>query len=115
MNNRTYVCFDCRTTERVPVSRITRACRKCRKQAEHVYYKFKIPPRNDGAGWQELQTKVRALNHRAKSNALSRLRQERTKLLRLVAEVPDTERGRTSSLRSKLKSIDQKMEEWSMW
>lgn len=61
MSNRTHVCFECRTTERVPVSRIIRICRRCRKHAEHVFYKFKIPRRNDDAGWQELQSKARTL------------------------------------------------------
>jgi hypothetical protein len=115
MRNRTYVCFECRTTERVSASRITRICRKCRKQAEHVYYKFKIPRRDDDAGWQELQSKVRTLNRQAKSNMLSRLGQERTKLQRLLAEVPESKQDRLRSLRFKLKSVNKKPEEWSMW
>ena len=115
MRNRTYVCFECRTTERVSASRITRICRKCRKQAEHVYYKFKIPPRDDDAGWQALQTKVRTLNREAKSNMLSRLRQERTKLQRLLADVPESRQDRLRSLRFKLKSVNEKLDKWSLW
>lgn len=115
MSNRTYVCFECRTTERVPLSRITRTCRKCRRQAEHVYYKFKIPPRRDDASWQELQRKVRALNRQVRSNMLSRLRQESAKLQRLVVEVPTSKQDRIRSLRFKLKSVNKKIEEWSLW
>lgn len=114
MSNRTYVCFECRTTERVPVERITRTCRRCRRQAEHVYYKFAIPRRDDDAGWQELQGKVRALNRQTKSNMLSRLRQERAKLQRLLAEAPQGGQGRLRSLRSKLKKVNEQMEEWSL-
>jgi hypothetical protein len=46
---------------------------------------------------------------------LSRPGQERTKLQRLLAEVPDSRQDRLRSLRFKLKSIDKKLEEWSMW
>ena len=115
MSKRTYVCFDCRTTERVPLGRISRNCRRCRKQAEHVFYKFKIPQRTDNAAWQELQTKVRAFNHRAKANALVRLRQERTRLERILAEVPESKPERRRLLGSKLKRITADMKEWSLW
>jgi len=32
VSNATYVCFDCRTTERTPASRITRNCRAIQSQ-----------------------------------------------------------------------------------
>lgn len=115
MSNRTYVCFDCRTTERVSVARITRTCRKCRKQAEHVYYKFKIPKRADDAGWRELEAKVRTYNRRARSYVLPRLRQERTKLERLLSEMPKSKPDRRRSLSFKLKNINEYIRQWSLW
>jgi hypothetical protein len=114
LSNSTHVCFDCRTTERVPAGRITRNCRKCRAQAEHVYYKFKIPQRDDDVAWQSLQTKVRAFNHQVKSNVLARLRQERAKLERLLAEVPETKQDRRRLLRFKLKVVNEKMRQWNL-
>ena len=115
MNNRTYVCFTCRTTARVPAQRITQVCRQCRAPAEHVYYKFKIPRRGEDDGWEELQVKVRAVNRKLKSNALSWLRKERAKLERLLAEAPPSQQGRQRSLRFKLKTVQVKTEQWSTW
>lgn len=97
MNNRTYVCFTCRTTARVTVGRITQVCRQCRALAEHVYYKFKIPRRGDDAGWEELQMKVRADNRTLKSTALARLRQERAKRERLLGGTPQSQPARQRS------------------
>lgn len=79
-----------------------------------MYYKFKIPQKDDDAGWQELQVQIRALNRQAKSNMLSRLRQERVKLERLLAEVPQNKQDRLRSLRSKLKKVNKQMEDWSL-
>jgi hypothetical protein len=115
LSNSTYVCFDCQTTERVPAGRITRNCRKCRAQAEHVYYRFKIPQRDDSVAWQSLQTKVRAFNRQAKSNVLARLRQERERLERQIAELPKNKPGRQRMLSFKLKVVDEKIEKWSLW
>ena len=115
MNNRTYVCFTCRTTARVPAQRITQVCRQCREPAEHVYYKFKIPRRDEDAGWEDLQTKVRAVNRKLKSNALTGLRKERAKLERLLAEVARSQPDRQRSLRFKLKTVQIRTEQWSTW
>lgn len=115
MNNRTYVCFTCRTTARVTVGRITQVCRQCRAPAEHVYYKFKIPRRGDDAGWEELQMKVRADNRTLKSTALARLRQERAKRERLLGETPQSQPARQRSLRFKLKTVQKEAEQWSTW
>jgi hypothetical protein len=115
VNNRTYVCFNCRTTERVPAERITKVCRKCREQAEHVYYKFKIPQRDDDVAWQKLQTKVRAVNRKLKSDALAWLRKERARLEQLLAEVPQSKQERRRSLRFKLKTVKEKTEQWNIW
>ena len=115
MNNRTDVCFTCRTTARVPVGRITQVCRRCRALAEHVYYKFKIPPRGDDAGWEELQMKVREDNRTMKSSALARLRKERANLERLLAEIPPSQQARRRSLRLKLKTVQEEAEQWSTW
>jgi len=115
VSNRTYVCFTCRTTARVPLGRITQVCRQCRAPAEHVYYKFKIPRRGDDAGWEELQIKVRAVNRTMKSNALARLRQERAKLERLLGETPPSQQARQRSLRFKLKTVQEKAQQWSTW
>ena len=116
MSNRTFVCFNCRTTERVPIyRRLTRNCRKCRGQAEHVYYKFKIPKRDDTRGWRELEGKVRVFNRAEKNRELPRLRQEQTQLERLLAETPQTRQTRLKALRTKLKVIKGKIEEWNLW
>jgi recombinational DNA repair protein (RecF pathway) len=88
MSNRTYACFGCRTTERVPASRIAKTCRKCRKPAHHVYYKFKIPGRLDDRAWSDLEDRVRPMNFEIQSRALQRLRVERARLERLVREAP---------------------------
>ena len=115
MSNRTYACFTCRTTARVPMGRITQVCRQCRAPAEHVYYKFKIPRRKDDAGWEELQIKVRAVNRTMKSNVLTRLRRERAKLERLLAETPPSRPHRQRALRLKLKTVQIETEQWSTW
>jgi hypothetical protein len=115
VSNSTYVCFECRTTERVPDGRITRNCRKCRRRAEHVYHKFKIPRGDDDAAWRELLTKVRLFNRQAKSNALLRLGQERANLERLLARVPASKPHRQRSLRLQLKTINESVEKWKLW
>src|SRR5207248_10683713 len=79
MNNRTFVCFACRTTERDSTFRITRKCRKCRRLAERVHYKFRIPAAGDDRGWDELMPKVRAFNREARAGALKWLAERRVR------------------------------------
>jgi len=50
--------------------------------------------RREDAGWEDLQIKVRAVNRKLQSNALTGLRKERAKLEGLLAEVPQSQPDR---------------------
>ncbi len=97
------------------MGRITRNCRKCRRQAEHVYYKFKIPRSDDDAGWQDLQNKVRLDNRQTRNRVLAQLRRERERLERMLAQASESRQDRRRVLSFKLKSINAQMEQWSLW
>ncbi len=112
MSNRTYVCFDCRTTERVPALRIARNCRKCHKPAEHVFYKFKIPKRGDNTGWAILQKKVRPLNLEIQTKVLFRMRAERARLERVLSQTPPEKESRRLEITRKLKMMEKQKSEW---
>ena len=115
MSNRTCVCFDCRTTERVQLLRIARNCRKCHKPAEHGFYKFKIPKRDDESGWAALQKKVRPLNLEIQSKVLSRMRAERVRLERVLSQTPPEKESRRIEIVRKLKMMEQQKSEWLRW
>jgi hypothetical protein len=115
MSNRTYVCFDCRTTERIPTGRITKRCRFCRKAAEHVYQKFKIPRRNDDKGWQELKAKVRPFNERVKWHHISHLTKEQHKIERVLESVPSYQERKRRELSGRLKISREKYKAWQQW
>src|SRR5215467_335871 len=85
---RTFVCFTCRTTERVPVGRLTRRCRKCRAPAEYVYYKFRIPRVKDDKGWRALMQSVRELNRAIATRALHWLRARADRYARALPSQP---------------------------
>ena len=113
MSNRTFVCFDCRTTERVPIyRRLTRNCRKCRRPAEHVYYKFRIPPIDDDKAWRELATKVRQVNDAIKKNRLTYLRDRVDRYTRALETVPP---GRRAAFLKRLKGVNEEIAEWEGW
>lgn len=113
MSNRTYVCFDCRTTERLPTSRIAKKCRKCRKPAQHVYYKFRIPARGDAKAWADLEARVRPMNLEMQTRALKRLRARRARLERLVATVR-SDVTRRAHLRQ-LRQVNLETQAWLTW
>jgi hypothetical protein len=115
VSNSTYVCFDCRTTERVPIARISRACRKCRKPAHHVYYKFSIPKRDDNPGWKDLEAKVRPMNRKIYVTVMSRLRRDRAHLEQVLAETPVTRDARRRDLNRKLKINAKELQSWEQW
>ena len=115
MASSTYVCFTCRTTERVPASRISKRCRKCRAPAEYVYWKFKVPKRGDDASWDALQAKVRPMNRATKARALARLERERAKVERILATLPRDMEQRRRSLQAKLSINEQQAVEWQQW
>src|SRR5262245_18740316 len=98
MSNRTYASFECRTTRRIPTSRITMNCRKCRKPAHHVYYKFKVPSRLDDRGWTDLEKRVRPMNLEIQTRALRRLRDETARVERLVEALPAERRAKRNDL-----------------
>ena len=115
MSNRTYVCFDCRTTERVPVQRITRNCRKCRKPAHHVFYKFRIPTRSDDGGWRILESRVRPMNLEWQARALALIRERTARLERQLATAPARHEARRKVLSRRLRALKAKSEEWKTW
>ena len=115
MNNATYVCFDCRTTERTPAWRITRNCRRCRKTAQHVYYKFRIPRRGDDAGWAELETRVRSYNRAIQSQVLPRLRKEKDWIERILSTYPDLRPYRRRMLMRQIRRIEEERAGWLEW
>ena len=107
MSKRTYVCFPCRTTERVPYERATRNCRKCHAPAEHVYYKFRIPRADDDRGWADLMQKVRDVNRVIKERALERLRSEAER----YARIPD----RNGKAAARLRDLQEKIQQLEQW
>ncbi len=115
MSNHTYVCFDCRTTERVPHQRISRNCRKCRKAAHYVYYKFAIPKRDDSLGWNELESKVRPMNKKTLSQVMIRLANEREQLERVLSETPLTREAHRRDLIRRIRLNEKERVEWSKW
>ncbi len=110
MSNRTFVCFTCRTTDRVPFPRLTRDCRICHLPSEHVYYKFRIPRSNDDDGWRDLQEKVRETNGKIKARAVAKLRADAARYERLLALSPAA-RG----IRQKLRDIAAALDTWERW
>jgi len=115
MSNRTYACFECRTTGRVPTSRITMNCRKCRNPAHHIYYKFKIPGRLDDRGWRDLEAKVRPMNLELQSSALRRVRDEQARIERLVKDLPESRRSKRIDLSQRLRALAKEREDWLKW
>jgi hypothetical protein len=112
MNNRTFVCFACRTTERVPVARLTRNCRKCHAPAEHVYYKFHIPRRTDNRGWSELIQKVRKFNDAIKTRVVRYLTAEAERCRNALIAAPE---NRRTDLRRMLREAEETLLKWEQW
>jgi len=115
MSNRTYACFECRTTGRVPSSRITMDCRKCRKPAHHIYYKFKIPGRRDERGWAELERRVRPMNLEFQTGALRRVRAEQARIRRVIETLPESRRARRLDLNRRLERLAKEHDDWLKW
>lgn len=114
MSNRTFACFDCRTSERVPATRITRDCRRCRRPAVHVWYKFRLPRAHDDAAWRELARQVRDVNAAMKQRALERLDVLRTRYSRILAEAPATSTKRRDATR-RLALVQAQRADWRKW
>ena len=112
MSNRTFVCFACRTTERVEISRMTRRCRKCHAPSEHVYYKFRIPRRDDDDGWAALMPKVREVNRTIKENWLQELRADEERYSQVLAEAPPHRKTRATAKLREIRDKLSKLEEW---
>jgi len=113
LSNRTFVCFECRTTEREPYGRWTRNCRKCRARAEYVHYKFRIPKKDDDDGWAELRKRAQEVNAQIKTRALAsehRREEHYTRILATV-ETPSTRH----ELEEKLRSIRDAISVWEQW
>ena len=113
LSNRTFVCFQCRTTERVPYGRWARNCRQCRAQAEYVYYKFRIPKKGDHDGWNELRTRVREVNAQIKTRALRSEQHREAYYQRLLATIADVHCRR--ELEAKLQSVREAIAVWESW
>jgi hypothetical protein len=110
MSKRTFVCFECRTTDRVPIDRLTRKCRKCHAPAEHVYYKFRIPRAEDDAGWADLMQKVRDVNRRIRDNALRHYLAEVERYSRVLSEKPASR-----TILAKLRVVEDKVRRFEEW
>ena len=113
MSKRTFVCFACRTTDRVSLfARVSRRCRKCRATAEHVYYKFRIPPADDDAGWAELMQKVRKVNDAIKANSLKYYRAKAERHARSLATLPE---WRAKKARAQLREVEALIRQYEEW
>lgn len=112
MSKRTFVCFTCRTTERVPIARLTRKCRKCHAPAEHVYYKFRIPRADDDKGWSDLMQKVREVNRDIREGALRHFRSQAERYLRILSEQPAK---RTRTIEARLREVEEKIRKIEEW
>lgn len=112
VSNRTFVCFECRTTERVPLARLTRNCRRCRAQAEHVFYKFRIPAADDDRAWADLKQRVREVNDQMKARALRHLH---AKADRYIRNLTSARGERKARLRRELGAIQDRIAQWEQW
>jgi hypothetical protein len=112
MSNRTFVCFTCRTTERVPIARLTRKCRKCHAPAEHVYYKFRIPRADDDKGWSDLMQRVREVNRTIREGALKHFRSRAERYARALKGQPEK---RTKAAEARLREIEEKIRKYEQW
>ena len=115
MSNRTYVCFDCRTTDRASADRITRNCRQCRKAAAQVHYKFRIPKRNDDKGWADLESRVREFNRVLQTTALTHLGKEKVRLEQVIGKAPGMPPFRRRMLERKLRRLGEGRGAWLRW
>ena len=115
MSCRTYVCFNCRTTERVHAARIAKVCRKCRKPAHHVYYKFKIPGRADDHEWVTLERLVRPMNMEIQSRALARLRARQAQLERMLGSAAKRSELKLKKLKRQLRDLEAELKAWLQW
>lgn len=107
MSSRTFVCFDCRTTERVPVGRWTRDCRKCRKPATYVYWKFSIPKKKDDDGWAELRRRTAEVNAVIKARQLRSLRERVERYERMLPRIRGTRLSmRLEAMREELAAFE---------
>jgi hypothetical protein len=114
VNNRTFVCFACRTTERDSSLRITRKCRKCRRLAERVYYKFRIPAADDDRGWDELMQKVRVFNREARAGALKWLAEQRVRCESKLGRLKASQIRKRRELNTRLRELQERMAEWEL-
>ena len=112
MSSRTYVCFDCRTTERVPLARLTRDCRICRKPAEHVYFKLRVPRADDDDGWRTLMVAAREINTEMKARALALLRRKVADYVRVLETAPP---HRRSTAQRHLREANERIAQWERW
>lgn len=112
MSNRTFVCFDCRTTERVDTARVSRKCRKCRQPAEYVHYKFRIPKKDDEKGWDSLMARVRPFNDSLKRDMLIFLRRELARIEKALASKPLPRGARERRLRRQLRDTSKSLDQW---
>lgn len=115
MRNNTYVCFDCRTTERVQAARIAKRCRLCGKPAVHVFYKFRIPRKDDDKGWDDLRRRTSQFNTAAKARALERLTKDQAKFQELLSLAPDENQAKRESLAKRIRQIDKQIRDWQEW
>lgn len=109
MSKRTFVCFTCRTTERVPIARVTRKCRKCHAPAEHVYYKFRVPRADDDKGWSDLMQKVREVNRTIREGALRYFRSQAERYSQIPSE------KRTRAAEAGLREAEEKIRKYEEW
>ena len=112
MHNRTFVCFTCRTTERVRLTRLAHKCRICRAPAEHVYHKFRIPQKDDDRAWSELMKKVRGLNRDIKIRAVRQLIAEAERCRHALIAAPE---NRLIDLRRQLRDAEEALLKWEQW
>jgi hypothetical protein len=99
----------------VQQSRIALRCRKCGKPAEHVYYRFRIPKRDDANGWIELLRKVRPFNRSVADANLDRLSKERLRVEHQLETCGANREARMKALRFKLRTIDKELTDWRSW
>jgi hypothetical protein len=76
-----------------------------------VYYKFRIPRRDDNEGWRDLKTKVREVNAKMKARAVARLQADAARFERVLASTP----GASRAIRQKLRDIETVLAAWRRW
>ena len=109
MSNRTWVCFDCRRSDRMPLGAPdSAACAQCRGPMRCVGMKIRIPAKTAKAAWEKLRTRIAEKAIAADRTRLQALVRRRHGLEHEIAalEARPTNRDRAREIRRLRTALD---------